>query len=173
MIQRYERRIAEIKPLAYEERRTRHPDGHQSFATGRECVSVSGSENSGRKLLAEMFDGKGVFVSGEAWVYGQRITDFHPQKLERIGVFYLGNDPAFMDCMDLAENFFLMRRSSHNKILLNNRAVHLRTAQVLQDFAMRYEVTSQTSKLHHLDRLLLSIVRAWIRCAADCTGRYD
>lgn len=125
-----------------------------------ECVSVSGSENSGRKLLAEMFDGKGVFVSGEAWVCGQKITDFHPQKLERSGVFYLGNDPAFMDCMDLAENFFLMRRSSHNKILLNNRAVHLRTAQVLRDFAMRYDVTSPTSRLHHLDRLLLSIVRA-------------
>ena len=107
-----------------------------------------------------MFDGKGVFVSGEAWVCGQRTTDFHPQKLERSGVFYLGNDPAFMDCMDLAENFFLMRRSSHNKILLNNRAVHLRTAQVLQDFAMRYDVTSPTSRLHHLDRLLLSIVRA-------------
>ena len=35
-----------------------------------ECVSVSGSENSGRKLLAEMFDGKGVFVSGAAWVCG-------------------------------------------------------------------------------------------------------
>ena len=41
-----------------------------------ECVSVSGSENSGRKLLAEMFDGKGVFVSGEAWVCGQRIRIF-------------------------------------------------------------------------------------------------
>ncbi len=94
-----------------------------------------------------MFDGKGVFVSGEAWVCGQRIPDFHPQKLERSGVFYLGNDPAFMDCMDLAENFFLMRRSSHNKLLLNNRAVHLRTAQVLQDFAMPYDVTSPTSGL--------------------------
>ena len=30
-----------------------------------ECVSVSGSENSGRKLLAEMFDGKGVPVKKE------------------------------------------------------------------------------------------------------------
>ena len=58
-----------------------------------ECVSVSGSENSGRKLLAEMFDGKGVFVSGEAWVCGQRITDFHPQKLERSGVFIWETTP--------------------------------------------------------------------------------
>ena len=126
-----------------------------------ECVSVSGSENSGRKLLAEMFDGKGVFVSGEAWgLPGRKSRVFIRKNWSAAAYFIWETDPAFMDCMDLAENFFLMRRSSHNKILLNNRAVHLRTAQVLRDFAMRDDVTSPTSRLHHLDRLLLSIVRA-------------
>ena len=33
-----------------------------------ECVSVSGSENSGRKLLAEMFDGKGMLVTGRTQI---------------------------------------------------------------------------------------------------------
>lgn len=126
-----------------------------------ECCILSGGETSGKRLLARFFAGMIPAARGNVRVEGQRVTGFAPEQWERARhVYYLHGAPDLLRCMDLAENFFMMRRTRLSKLLLNRRAMHLRTAQALEELGLSYEAYGSVERLTRMDRVMLGIARA-------------
>lgn len=126
-----------------------------------ECCILSGGENSGKRLLARFFAGKISPVRGSVYLQKQKVTGFAPEQWERARhVYYLHGAAEFFHCMDLAENFFMIRRTRLNKLVLNRRAMHLRTAQALEELGLSYEAYGSVERLGRIDRVMLGIARA-------------
>lgn len=126
-----------------------------------ECYILSGGENSGKRLLARFFAGRISPVQGSVYVQNRRVTGFSPEQWERTRhVYYLHGAAELLHCMDLAENFFMMRRTRLNKLVLNRRAMHLRTTQALEELGLTYEAYGSVECLSRMDRVMLGIARA-------------
>lgn len=125
-----------------------------------ECVSLVGNESSGRGQLARLFAGEGSLLCGRLWVQGRELRDYSRPAMEARKIYYLNTRQPFMDCLNLAENFFLMRHSRMNKTVLNQHAIELRTQQVLAEYGLAYRADCNVRTLSQLDRLLLGIVKA-------------
>lgn len=126
-----------------------------------ECCILAGAENSGKYLLTGFLAGGIVPAGGTVWAEGDRVTDFSPEQWERARhVYYLRGAPDFLRSMDLSENFFLMRRNRLNKLLLNRRAMRLRTTQALEELGLHYAQDCSVERLDRVDRVLIGIARA-------------
>ncbi len=157
VIQRYEEELLKLSHW-HMKRRTRHSDGHQSLLRAGSASVYRAVKTADASCWQKCLTAKACLYPARRGSAGRKSRIFI-RKNWSAAAYFIWETTRLYGLHGFSRKLFLMRRS-HNKILLNNRAVHLRTAQVLQDFAMRYDVTSPTSRLHHLDRLLLSIVRA-------------
>lgn len=125
-----------------------------------ECFSLVGNESSGRRLFAGFFAGECVLQQGTLRIQGKELKSWSRQAMEERGVYYINNRQPFMNCLNLAENFFLMRRSRGNKVRVNQKAIELRTRQILEEYGLQYQADSSIGTLGQIDRLMLSIVKA-------------
>lgn len=125
-----------------------------------ECISLVGNESSGRGQLARLFAGEGSLLRGTLWVRGRAMQEYSRTAMETQKIYYLNTHQPFMNCLNLAENFFLMRHSRMNKTVLNQHAIELLTQQVLEEYGLKYRADCDVRTLSQLDRLLLGIVKA-------------
>ena len=125
-----------------------------------ECINLIGSETSGRRTLVRLLAGENRLLSGSLRVHGELLKDYSRNILENKGIYYINTWQPFINALNLAENFFLMRHSQMRKTFLNKKAIRLRMQQVLDEYQLDYKADCDIKTLSQLDRLLLNIVKS-------------
>jgi ABC-type sugar transport system, ATPase component len=125
-----------------------------------ECFTVMGLDNSGRNALCRLFCGCGQVESGSLYVHKKPMDSFTRNSFETADVYFVDLNVAFLSSLDLSENFFLLRRNKLKKCFLNQKAIHLRTQRIMEDYGLDCSAYSHTSELSLVDRILIALIRA-------------
>ncbi len=131
------------------------------FVAGRgEVHALTGANGAGKSTLMNLLAGVYAPSSGEILIEGGPVRFASPAEARAAGVAAVYQELAVLPELTVAENIWLGREPRTRWRLLDRRALHKRTARLLEEFGLPLDPASVAGSLSVAARQLVEIARA-------------
>ena len=127
---------------------------------GESCL-LWGRDYTGHSIT-DIFRGDAEILSGKLWLNQEEIRKCTQENFRKGRVYYIDVYSEFMETLDLAENMFLLKNNHLKKIFLNQKAIHLRAKEILEQYGLSLDVWGSTKSLGVVERVLVKVI-----CSVD------
>lgn len=117
-----------------------------------------GNDNTPR-IFADLFHGNSKILSGNIIMNGRKIEKCNRQTFEAGGIFLVDSQVELMDSLTLAENLFLLKNNSLKKIRLNQKALLIRTKELMEQYELELDVSGRVENLRAIEKVWFQLVR--------------
>jgi ABC-type sugar transport system ATPase subunit len=131
------------------------------FVAGRgEVHALTGANGAGKSTLMNLLAGVYAPSAGEILIEGRVVHFDSPAEARAAGVAAVYQELAVLPELSVAENIWLGREPRTRWRLLDRRALHERTARLLDEFGLPLDPASVVGSLSVAARQLVEIARA-------------
>ena len=138
-------------------------------AGGGEVHALTGANGAGKSTLMNLLAGVYAPSTGEILIEGQPVRFESPAQARSAGVAAVYQELAVLPELTVAENIWLGREPRTRWRLLDRRALHDRTARLLEEFRLPLDPASVAGSLSVAVRQLVEIARALSSAASILT----
>ena len=128
-----------------------------------EAVGLIGDNGAGKSTLVKILSGVYPPSAGQMRLAGERVTFHSPLDARRSGIEMIYQDLALAEDLDVAANVFLgreLRRRVGPLRVLDRRAMHEATAQMLEELRLSVEPDREAGTLSGGERQMVAVARA-------------
>ncbi|HWK83535.1 MAG TPA: sugar ABC transporter ATP-binding protein [Caldimonas sp.] len=129
-------------------------------ADGGEVHALTGANGAGKSTLMNLLAGVYAPSAGEILIDGRAVHFEAPAEARAAGVAAVYQELAVLPELTVAENIWLGREPRTGARLLDRRALHQRTARLLEEFRLPLDPTAVAGSLSVAARQLVEIARA-------------
>lgn len=126
------------------------------FRRGESCL-LWGRDHTGHSIT-DIFRGDAKILSGKIWLNKEEIRECTQEIFRKGRIYYIDIYSEFMETLDLAENMFLLKQNHLKKIFLNQKAIHLRANDILEQYELSLDVWGSTKNLGAVERVLVKLI---------------
>lgn len=117
-----------------------------------------GSDGTPR-ILANLFRGRGKILKGSVRINGEKMEICSRESFEKNGIFFVDRRVELMNSLNLAENLFLLTENSLKKIRLNQKALAVRTRELLENYGLDLSAEQRAEDLRAIEKVLFQIAK--------------
>jgi ABC-type sugar transport system ATPase subunit len=129
-------------------------------ASGGEVHALTGANGAGKSTLMNLLAGVYAPSAGEIRIDGEPVRFASPAEARAAGVAAVYQELAVLPELSVAENIWLGREPRTRARLLDRRALHERTARLLEEFRLPLDPAAVVGTLSVAARQLVEIARA-------------
>jgi ribose transport system ATP-binding protein len=156
-------------------------DGNLDIHT-REVVALIGANGSGKSTMSKVINGVVVLDGGQLLLDGQPIHFPSPQAAKKMGIANVFQELSLIPQMTVAENIWLTREPLNQFGMVDRKAVHARTEELLALFEGTFKTAlhpdSPVAALPPDEKQIIEILKAissnpWLIILDEATASLD
>ena len=148
----------------------------------REVVALIGANGSGKSTMSKVINGVVVLDGGQLLLDGQPVRFTSPQAAKNVGIANVFQELSLIPQMTVAENIWLTREPLNALRMVDRKAVHSRTEELLALFEGTYKTQlhpdSAVAALPPDEKQIIEILKAissdpWLIILDEATASLD